>query len=891
MGVKRGYTFGIVVVTLGICLALAGCSTKKNTLMRRAYHRFTSYFNYYFNAEQAYEQGERLAEKNMRYDYTRILPFSIAGLPDAAMEAGGDMDRAIEKSGALIRFHSITVKPERGAKALTPKQKAFYSQNEFNVYARKAWLLLGKARVWSGDLPKAKEALEFGMRQFSKQEQGWESCLWMGRVEMLSGSPLDAKERFATLRKSRHCPKGKRATFHLEGMWADLLVGLEDYEGALPHAEKAVAVSRRGVERNRCELALAQLYETVGQSEKAFTLYKRVARRADKYEMMFNARVRMASLAARVQGKGMDAALRKMAKDEKNLEYLDQIYFALGQIAMAEGDTVKAIDLYKESAAKSVANAKQKGVAYLAVGQYYYRRKEYLPAQQFYDSALTALPDDYPHRERIVQVGAVLNSLAEASTTIAREDSLQRVARLPKEERDRIVNQCIERVQQREREEQEEQERQRRNMNFARQNQYRNQSLAGTSTGGSNWYFYNSQTLASGATDFRLYWGNRKLEDNWRRKNKAVQENFEGMTTVAEGEKEGQAQLTNKMPEYYLRDLPLTDSAVRESDARIAQAYFQLGRVYKDELKDYGEAVESYGELSKRFADFPNAPEACYRAYEAATEAGLTSRAERYRSILLSKYPQSPFALRISDPMYLTTLYARKAANEKLYQEGVTALRNGDRTAAFAVAQQGIEKNATGDYLRRFEFLSALSAGAAPASIQHVEALRAFAKKFGDTEEGAYVRRVLSAITRRELTGASVAEQKMAAEVEDEAGADANVSFSPWEDESLVGIVVPDTVEMNQLKFNLIAFSVDYNVDLNLEVIDEAWGKGRSVIYVKTFGKRSEAEAYTKALEQKGLLEAYKVPILVLSLGNLRKLKELGIVNPYVKFYRREYGR
>ena len=36
-----------------------------------------------------------------------------------------------------------------------------------------------------------------------------------------------------------------------------------------------------------------------------------------------------------------------------------------------------------------------------------------------------------------------------------------------------------------------------------------------------SWYFYNNMTKNAGKTEFQRRWGARKLEDNWRRRNKA----------------------------------------------------------------------------------------------------------------------------------------------------------------------------------------------------------------------------------------------------------------------------------------------------------------------------------------------------------------------------------
>ena len=50
----------------------------------------------------------------------------------------------------------------------------------------------------------------------------------------------------------------------------------------------------------------------------------------------------------------------------------------------------------------------------------------------------------------------------------------------------------------------------------------------GSNSGGSNFYFYSSTTVAFGKQEFKKRWGNRKLEDNWRLSDKISKlENFE----------------------------------------------------------------------------------------------------------------------------------------------------------------------------------------------------------------------------------------------------------------------------------------------------------------------------------------------------------------------------
>ena len=59
--------------------------------------------------------------------------------------------------------------------------------------------------------------------------------------------------------------------------------------------------------------------------------------------------------------------LVKMSKDDKNRDYLDQIYYALGNIERSQNNMSKAIEYYGLSAKSSAGNDNQKGVSYLTL--------------------------------------------------------------------------------------------------------------------------------------------------------------------------------------------------------------------------------------------------------------------------------------------------------------------------------------------------------------------------------------------------------------------------------------------------------------------------------------------------------------------------------------------
>lgn len=873
------------------CLAggMAGCGTQKNTASRRAYHRVTSYFNYYFNARQSYQAGERLALQNVRYDYTRPLPLCLAGLPDASLETGGEMDRVIEKCASLIRLHSLTVKPERGTKPLTAKEKKFYSQNEFNKYARKAWLLIGKARLWTLEYDQAREALEFSMRQFSSQVEGWESQLWMARLEMLTGDTLRAQERLASLAVSPLHPKDKAATHLLESMWADVLVMQGAWAEALPHALAATNTARRGHERARCRLALAQLYELCERPAEALALYKKVARSAPSYEMSFNATLRGAALAARNQGSGMQKSLRKLAKDSKNKEYLDQIYYALGQIAMAQGDTARAIELYCESAAKSTSNEKQKGISFKTVADYHYARKAYLQADAFYDSTLSVLPESSPAYPDAWRKSRALGKLANAARTIAREDSLRRVAAMPEKERDAFIRKLIEEVVERERQERLVREQEARDRNFAMQNQYRAQPMM-QSQQGSSFYFYNTATLSYGRTDFRMRWGDRKLEDNWRRRNKSLVAETDDESENPENPQEKKPKLTNRQPEYYLQDLPLTDSARQASDVRIAKALLEQGDALRNDVENYPEAIKAYTSLADRYPKSAEAEEACYLAYMAARTAHLRDQEIALRQRILRDYPQSSYAQMLGDPDYMLKQQQAKARLEDLYAKSWEALKRGERSTAQGLAAQGATAAGSGEYAPRFALMGALSAGAQAGGPAQVQALQGILASYPNTPESLYATEVLHAIERRTLTGAAQKEALELAETPTEPDP-LPKGYRPMTGEHYLALLFTKESNLQDITFKTLTFCVDYNVNLNLHVTQEPLNETTSIVLVKTFESRSATIAFLEALLTANVYEDLRPTPLIIAPANYQLLREQGTFLPYQEFYQKQYSQ
>ena len=215
-----------------------------------------------------------------------------------------------------------------------------------------------------------------------------------------------------------------------------------------------------------------------------------------------------------------------MTRYDRNKEYLDQIYYAIGNLYLSRRDTANAIANYILAAEKSTRGGVEKAFSQITLGSLYFDRHRYDLAQPCYAEAVPLLPDDYPDIATLRKRSDVLDELAIYSQNVNLNDSLLRLAAMPEAERLAVIDKIIADLKKREKEE----------ADATRREEYlAEQQAAGSNLKQDNvkaptsfnlntdnsWYFYNTATRNAGRTDFQKRWGSRKLENDWRRRNKS----------------------------------------------------------------------------------------------------------------------------------------------------------------------------------------------------------------------------------------------------------------------------------------------------------------------------------------------------------------------------------
>ncbi len=692
----------LIYILLPIVLVIQNCSTEKNTAITRAYHNLTAHYNVYFNGKQALEAGEKKLEKKLQDKYQGILPVFKYSYPEAKTFITSEMNRVLEKGAKTISNHSITVKPKfKNKRKLTPYDKELLKKNEYCKWIDDAYLLIGKANFYKGEYAKSLITFRKIINLYKTENTRFEAQLWLAKTYIAQKKFKDAENTLIELLKDPRHPKKLDPEIFLT--CADLYIQTKKYSQAITYLQKAIKLIKKRRKRARYYYILAQIYLLQKNYKQADYYFKKVIKANPSYEMVFNAKIARASAFNNTQdAQQIIKQLKKLLKDEKNEEYEDQIYYAIAQVYLREGDTAQALKNLKLSTINSIDNRSQKALSFLLIADIYFKKKEFLKAGKYYDSTMQYLPKDYPNYNQIAERAQNTGLLVKYLGEVKLQDSLQRVAKMPEKERNKLIQKLIQNAIREQQEQQEQQD------NFYNPYDIMNQNTTPVSQGG-KWYFYNPMLVSRGQAEFKKKWGNRKLEDNWRRKNKSI---LETNTDEKNNQQETQNTITDKTkPEYYLQNLPLNDSLMQISNNKIKESLFKAADVYENLFHEPKNAIKLYEELLTRFPDSKYTLETYYRLYKLYQKLNNTEKTQKYRSKIILEYPNSKYAKILLDPSYAQKINQISKKLMKLYDKSLQEYYQKKYSYVIKVSDSVLNKYPESDVAPYFLYLKAMSLG------------------------------------------------------------------------------------------------------------------------------------------------------------------------------------
>jgi len=876
------------IFTLLLLIITISCSVEKNTVTSRNFHNLTAHYNVYYNGYESYKKGVKKAGETFRNDYTQILPLFYYVDESVHSAVSSDMKRAIDKATKVITFHSITAKPKVKEGDQSPKQKAFYEKNEFNKWVDDSYLMMGKAYMYQGEFFLAIETFKHVISTFPDEDIRFLAMVWLARANIMIKELREAERLIIALDDEVDFPEDYLPDFYVTR--ADYYIRMENYPAAIENLNLFLELKPSKDEKIRYTYILAQLYEEAEDNDLAMESFKKVIRYNPPYEMAFNAKVSLAEVfeSGSSSSDEIKKLLNKMLKDSKNIEYRDQIYFALGNIAFEEGDKEKAIEYYALSVSSSVRNNFQKGESALTLANIYYDEPDYMLSAAYYDSAVSMLDSDYPNYNVLSKRSRSLSNLVYNLNIYELEDSVQHLATLSEEERFAVIDGIIEKVKQDEAEARIAEQKAMQDMQYnAGYYNTGSTSRGNQQTQGGKWYFYNLNAKSFGQPEFRMKWGDRKLEDNWRRSNKQSISSLtegSGMGSDTASSNGGSKLLDNKSREFYLANIPLTDSAMEVSNDKLEEALFNVGQIYKNDLLDYNEAIKSFEDLIRRYPDGNNTPTVYYYLYELFNSIQNYDRAEYYKAALNREYPESHYSKLLSNPNYINELEEAEAAVYKAYEKLYNAYKAKQYQVVIDSVEQALVEFEGDPLIPKFKYLSALSTGALDGKEAMKTALDSLIAQYPGTEESMQAKEIINYMYE---TFPVIKEADEAKEAEE-------IYIVNPEARHLFVIALDKTENINQVNFDLLNYNLDNFNQNNLTIDKVDFNPGTNLLIVRSFNDKSAAERYRDNIILNLETVLSNIPAanyhLFLITGEnydmLFKQKEL---NPYLIFYSKNY--
>ncbi|MBL4624890.1 MAG: tetratricopeptide repeat protein, partial [Flavobacteriales bacterium] len=758
-------------------LIIVGCSTEKNTPVNRAYHNVTARYNGYFNAKESINEGVGKLKESHEENYEKILPIYIYGDESAARSVYPQMDRAIEKSSHVINNHSMYIK-----------------KVEYCAWVDDSYFLIGKASFYKKDFEKAEEMLIYVANEYKDAPIHYDAMLWLART-YIEDKEFSKARGYIDKCSDEEFPEKKLA--ELKAVKADFYLKQKNYDAAAKEIKNALEYTKKRKDKTRLTFILAQVYKENGDSKNAIRYYDEVLKLNPEYEMGFYANIHSALAHEGGNSGPIKTKLKEMARDEKYEEFFDQIYYALAELELKENNKQKGIEYLELSYEKSIINDEQKAKSFNRLADIYFDDKDYILAQAYYDSTVAIVDKRRPEYPDILERRNSLTRLVKDILIVNKEDSLQQLATLPKAEQESIVDEIIRKIIQEEEQKKAEEEANALNAQNTTANTKINR---GTST---EWYFYNPSTIAFGKAEFKKKWGNRKLEDNWRRKNKS--------STASSGFDEDYGELedlgiedTNatsrdlKSPRYYLQNIPNNKTKLNSSHNSIIAALYDLGLVYKEKLKDNKQAIVTFEDLVLRYDTSKFHVSTYYQLYRLFSEAGNTTKANQYKNKVLNGFPNSQYAQLIKDPGYLDKEKNQASAASKFYEATYYRYKKGSYMTVISNSNKADSVYKSSELLSKFHYLKAQSIGETDSITVYEAELRSFIENYPETPEAKVAKRTLEYITKGVSSDEEESEDKI------------NYKFKADAKHHVIILLPKEGVDMNKAKIAVSDFNRKY---------------------------------------------------------------------------------
>lgn len=827
IGALRAFTYLFL-------LSLVACGINKPTsLTHMAYHDLTARYNRYFNAKLLLLEAAQYFQESHQDNYQEILPLYIEGTPTTAQSVFGDMDEVIKKASANIKLH------------------------ENSKWSDDAYFQIGKASYYKRDFEKALKAFVFvtsefdeGLRLKEPKNKGnkrnndddptenpyydetlsfakhkparYEAIIWIIKTYTHLEEWSKAQSIISLARGDRDFPDDLKDELAVAA--ANYYIVRKDYNGAIRSLKEAILLSEDKDKERRYTFILAQVHRRAGLNTMAIQYFNEVLEMNPGFEMEFQAKIKIAEISKEenlYSNSQVIALLRDMLKDDKYRLFKGQIYFTLAEIYLKQGDIEQAVDNFLLSVRHSRDDNARQAAAYRQLADLYFIRDDYRTAQMYHDSTLAVMSTTHSAYDSLVDRNVVLKNLITNLDIIERQDSLQYLAGLSEEELQAYI------------EEQEKKARAKQQaLEEASEEEETFTPLIGDNenSGAVAWPFDDPSLRSRGYNLFKQTWGDRPRVDYWRISSKAesfVAQN-QSKTDTAGGDS---AVVASPEGGIDLENLPKTPEAMAASNQKMMDAYYNLGNLYREELKDEVQAIAAFETLMARFPDNPYRLETAYSLY-LMYKGQQQKLADKYKRLILDEFPESTIAKVLVNPNYLEEQKAKERQLQDYYATTYTYFSQNDLMTALERKQRAEKLFPNNPLQPKFDMLEALIYGKLGKYDTCKQALQQIVNKYPYDE---VKNKAITMLNLLEGRGYATNEGNMEAN---------NYQLEPEAEHYMCILIKDPEIDVMQLQNRIASFNDEFFRLKNLTITPVPLNNELQLILIKAFDNAEKAKTY-----------------------------------------------
>jgi len=746
-------------ITLLVILSIFfSCSTRKDRFLNRALHTTTTKYNVLYNGNLAFDEAKKELDNSYEDNFYTVLPIEPLKIDiKKSIELPPKSPKSIPKSkknssnSTLSTATGFARAEEKAVKAVQ-KHAMNIGGKEKNKQIDDAYFLLGKARYFDQRFIPALETFKYIIKHYPKSPLFSEARIWEAKCLTRLRNEDEAIYKLNLLLEIKDTP---------DQIKNDALTALAMAYTAQDSTQMVINLldstlqykTKNHIQKARNLYILGQLYRKENKIDSSNMAFNKLSQfKKAPYRFKIHSQLERASNYNKEvdSTQSMAKNLEKSIKNRDNRPYLDEIYYRLAKINLANNQDKKAICRLKKSLRTKITHTPLQSLAYEDLGNINFDNAKFLNAGAYYDSVLDLADNkNTKHIRRLTRKRKSLDKVIALENISTRNDSILNLSAMSKENQTAYFEKIIKELKKKD--EEAKIIAQNSNLNNTG-NSFINPSSKQSASGG-KFYFYNAQTVGFGQSSFKKIWGNRKLADNWRISEKNTT-NQDDKTTEDEEETEEITADKKYDIEYYLAQIPTDKNVIDSISNQRNDAYYKLGLIYKEKFKKDKLATTKLEKLLNFSPDENLILPTYYHLYKAFESFDMT-KSNYYKGKITATYPESRYAQIINNPDFIAENDSDENSPEGNYKKTYAKYLDKKYKTTLNDCELYIIKYSNTDIIPKFELLKAYAIAKTKGREEFITALKFVATNYPDLEEGIHAKRVLAS-----LNGETIATKK-----------------------------------------------------------------------------------------------------------------------------------